>query len=242
MSAAAGGTCSILCTNPLWVIKTRLMSQRVALTKNPSREYQSAVDVAWKMYSREGMASFYSGLTPALLGVTHLAIQFPLYEQFKRYLTGSGLGSWHEDQGWLQVLGILTASSASKVCATLATYPHEVIRTRLQMQQNVHRVTQGHPVGLDRSLSGSDRGSHRENRFNGGRPRKKNPLLYRGVIGTVETVLREEGWRALYSGLGTSLIGAIPASAAAMLVYEAVVRLLNAKAGSMRTGTTQTMS
>jgi solute carrier family 25 folate transporter 32 len=41
--------------------------------------------------------------------------------------------------------------------------------------------------------------------------------------------LREEGWRALYSGMGTSLIGAIPASAMAMLVYETAVQLLSSK-------------
>ncbi|EXA31471.1 hypothetical protein FOVG_17248 [Fusarium oxysporum f. sp. pisi HDV247] len=42
-------------------------------------------------------------------------------------------------------------------------------------------------------------------------------------MSTLEMILREEGWRALYSGMGTSLIGAIPASAMTMLVYEAVV-------------------
>lgn len=205
------------------------MSQRVALQNTP-REYKSALDVARKMYYREGVASFYSGLTPALLGVTHLAIQFPLYEWFKRYLTGSGLGYWHEGQGWLQVLGILAASSTSKVCATLATYPHEVIRTRLQTQQNIHTSTQADPARLDGGLSESGGDSLREKGYNNDRLRKKFPLLYRGIISTLGTILREEGWRALYAGMGTSLIGAIPASATAMLVYEAVVRAAKRRA------------
>ncbi|KAH7116409.1 mitochondrial carrier domain-containing protein [Dactylonectria macrodidyma] len=122
-----------------------------------------------------------------------------------RCLTGSGLGNWHEDQGWLQVLGILTASSASKACATVVTYPHEVIRTRLQTQRKIYPIVLG---------------------CNGGTSREKFPHLYRGIISTLGRILREEGWRALYSGMGTSLLGAIPASATTMLVYEIVVRLI----------------
>ncbi|KAH8652824.1 mitochondrial carrier domain-containing protein [Ilyonectria robusta] len=227
VSAVAGGTCSILLTNPLWVIKTRLMSQSPSIKKAP-REYKSAIDVARKMYCREGVASFYLGLTPALLGVTHLAVQFPLYEQFKRCLTGSGLGNWHEDQGWLQVLGILTASSASKACATAVTYPHEVIRTRLQTQRKIYPVVlvasamQSNNGGPSVRGSGSRKGKG----CNGGTSREKFPHLYRGIISTLARILREEGWRALYSGMGTSLLGAIPASATTMLVYEIVVRLI----------------
>lgn len=228
MSAVAGGSCSILLTNPLWVIKTRLVSQTSTPTKNTPREYKSAMDVAWKMYCREGVTSFYAGLTPALLGVTHLVVQFPLYEQLKRYLTGSGLGDWHEDQGWRQILGILTASSTSKACATVATYPHEVIRTRLQTQQKIHTFAPIEPGGRSKDGRSSVRGSgpQREMCGTGRRSTEKVPLPYRGVINTLAAILRVEGWRALYSGMGTSLIGAIPASVTTMLVYETAMRLI----------------
>ncbi|KAH6871333.1 mitochondrial carrier domain-containing protein [Thelonectria olida] len=143
--------------------------------------------------------------------------------------TGSGLGNWHEGQGWLQILGILTASSASKACATIATYPHEVIRTRLQTQQKIYPLAPVEPERPSKDGGPSVRGSgsRREKGCNIGKSwEKKFPRRYGGKISTLATIMREEGWRAFYSGMGTSLIGAIPASATAMLVYEAVVRLI----------------
>ncbi|KAH6871975.1 mitochondrial carrier domain-containing protein [Thelonectria olida] len=143
--------------------------------------------------------------------------------------TGSGLGNWHEGQGWLQILGILTASSASKACATIATYPHEVIRTRLQTQQKIYPLAPVEPERPSKDGGPSVRGSgsRREKGCNIGKSwEKKFPRRYGGIISTLATIMREERWRAFYSGMGTSLIGAIPASATAMLVYEAVVRLI----------------
>ncbi|CEF71812.1 hypothetical protein FGSG_11605 [Fusarium graminearum PH-1] len=154
-----------------------------------------------------------------------LAIQFPLYEQFKMYFTGSGLGSWHEGQECLQILGVLTASVASKACATMVTYPHEVVRTRLQTQQRVYPSSTAEQAGArdGKGLLISESSLQSGKVCNAGKTWERFPRLNQGIISTLETILREEGWRALYSGMGTSLIGAMPASAMTMLVYETVV-------------------
>src|ERR1700753_1914717 len=119
-------------TNPIWVIKTRLMSQvsRKAVSNDarPPWHYKSTLDAAKKMYKTEGMLSFYSGLTPALLGLTHVAVQFPAYEYLKTKFTGQGMGQSIEGDTGQHWVGILSASVLSKVMASSATYPHEVIR------------------------------------------------------------------------------------------------------------------
>jgi solute carrier family 25 folate transporter 32 len=56
------------------------VSARASPEHRPPWHYTSTFDAFRKMYLKEGIASFYSGLTPALLGLTHVAIQFPLYE------------------------------------------------------------------------------------------------------------------------------------------------------------------
>jgi solute carrier family 25 (mitochondrial folate transporter), member 32 len=39
-------------------------------------------------------------------------------------------------------------------------------------------------------------------------------------------MLREEGWRAFYSGIGTNLIRAVPAAMTTMLTYEYLRKLI----------------
>jgi len=155
-SSIIAGASSTMVTNPIWVIKTRLMSQSTSHdrtqfslfpkgantpTSRPTLHqpwhYRSTWDAARKMYTTEGILSFYSGLTPALLGLTHVAVQFPAYEFLKLKFTGRAMGAapaaGQDDKAhWF---GILSASIMSKILASSATYPHEVIRTRLQTQR-----------------------------------------------------------------------------------------------------------
>jgi solute carrier family 25 folate transporter 32 len=139
-SSIVAGASSTMVTNPIWVIKTRLMAQvsRKSSASNDARppwHYRSTLDAAKKMYRTEGVLSFYSGLTPALLGLTHVAVQFPAYEYLKTKFTGQGMGMSKEGDTRSHWVGVLSASVLSKIMASSATYPHEVIRTRLQTQQ-----------------------------------------------------------------------------------------------------------
>ncbi|EEH48423.2 uncharacterized protein PADG_04502 [Paracoccidioides brasiliensis Pb18] len=223
-ASITAGACSTIATNPIWVIKTRLMSQSFRPASNGYRApwyYKNTLDAARKMYASEGIRAFYSGLTPALLGLSHVAIQFPLYEYFKMAFTGYGIGE-HPDAGNPHWAGISAATFLSKICASTATYPHEVLRTRLQTQQRSSPAfstegiafrggleqpqDHGRPPGTGAGASSSD-----------GMP---NRPRYRGVIRTCQTILAEEGWRSFYAGIGTNLFRALPSAMTTMLTYE----------------------
>ncbi|KAI0153181.1 mitochondrial carrier domain-containing protein [Xylariaceae sp. FL1272] len=238
-SSIVAGASSTIVTNPIWVIKTRLMSQS---SKGYNREmsvfprsgntptsrpainspwhYHSTIDAARKMYSSEGVLSFYSGLTPALLGLTHVAVQFPAYEFLRKKFTGQGMGEMTDDNTqqthWL---GVLSASILSKIMASSATYPHEVIRTRLQTQR---RPTPGveYLQGLGVTEGGQGQAS------NGGKNMNHEPK-YKGVVMTFRTILREEGWRAFYAGMGVNMMRAVPAATVTMMTYEFAMKSLH---------------
>ncbi|KAJ2866003.1 hypothetical protein GGH94_001854 [Coemansia aciculifera] len=139
----AGGTTSLV-TNPIWVLKSRFMTQS-AYTEYRYNSMWHAVQVIRRT---EGWRGFYKGLGSSLLGVTHVAVQFPLYEHLKRWLStpSDSAGSPRR----LESSRILLASAMSKMVASTVTYPHEVIRTRLQNQTTMPYKYRGilHAVSL----------------------------------------------------------------------------------------------
>lgn len=186
------------------------------------------------MYTTEGIRAFYSGLTPALLGLTHVAVQFPAYEYLKTKFTGQGMGvapvNNDKDAHWL---GILSASILSKILASSATYPHEVIRTRLQTQRRPVPGSE-YMEGLG-GIPGVSQNQASSNRENPASVQRQLEYKYKGVVRTFRTILHEEGWRAFYAGMGTNMMRAVPAATVTLLTYEFVMRELNsAKAEGKR--------
>jgi solute carrier family 25 folate transporter 32 len=125
VSAAAAGIISATLTNPLWLIKTRLQLQADA--KSP--RYSGVIHCARCIIKDEGAAGLFRGLLPGLLLVSHGAVQFMAYEELKSI--------WGESEARdLNSGHYLVLGATSKVIASVATYPFQVIRTRLQMQRS----------------------------------------------------------------------------------------------------------
>ncbi|KAH8596507.1 mitochondrial folate transporter-like protein/carrier [Bisporella sp. PMI_857] len=219
-SSIVAGASSTMVTNPIWVIKTRLMSQvsRRATSggARPPWHYKSTFDAAKKMYQTEGILSFYSGLTPALLGLTHVAIQFPAYEYLKRQFTGQGMGMTAEGDAQSHWFGVLSASVLSKILASSATYPHEVIRTRLQTQQRSIPSSSSEYAAFRGGLEGSE--NHGASAIVA-RTKAMVPQ-YKGIVKTAKKIYQEETWRAFYAGMGTNMMRAVPAATTTLLMYE----------------------
>ncbi|KAH8685618.1 mitochondrial carrier domain-containing protein [Tricladium varicosporioides] len=222
-SSIMAGACGTMVTNPIWVIKTRLMSQvsphSTTIDARPAWNYRGTIDAAKQMYRTEGLMSFYGGLTPALLGLSHVAVQFPTYEYLKTRFTGQGLGMMIEGDDSSHLVGVISASVLSKIIASSATYPHEVIRTRLQTQQRVL-------PGASSALNGGTGSEHHKPR-NAKAMSEGKPLKYQGLVGTFKTILKEEGWRAFYAGLTTNMWRAVPAATTTILTYEYLMQHLN---------------
>lgn len=192
------------------------------------------------IYRNEGFGAFYKGLLPSLLGVSHVAIQFGLYEKCKAlagvYECESQLTTAREREGPLTPGAILLCSSFSKMVASLVTYPHEVLRTRIQVSKNARPEKPPHvkgPHGRHELYSPLVTGSNppvshaheateaaHHSTTHKWKPRKG------GIIDVFRKIYRQDGWRGFYRGLSINLLRTVPSSAVTMLTYELIMRNL----------------
>lgn len=132
MAGIAGNTL----TNPIWMVRTRM--QLMVDSDAGQRMYNGYMDAVKTIFKEEGIGGFYKGITASYWGCAEGAMQFIIYEQVKTRLLDqenrkraeAGLGPTNE----LSKATYFWAAAASKFVAAVATYPHEVARTRLREQ------------------------------------------------------------------------------------------------------------
>jgi solute carrier family 25 folate transporter 32 len=118
----AGGFTALV-TNPIWVLKTRILST----SKEQQGAYKGLVDGVIRIAKEEGIKGFYRGLVPSLLGVSQGALQFTIYDTLKYHFLG------HDERvAGFTISEYLTISSVSKILALVMLYPCQLTRSRLQ--------------------------------------------------------------------------------------------------------------
>jgi solute carrier family 25 protein 33/36 len=113
-AAAFAGIVTSTCTNPIWVVKTRMQ-----LSAAQSRPFSSSWECIRTIFHDSGVRGFYKGLSASYLGVSEGIIQWTLYEQLKKTAKKA-------EGGPLEWTGMLVAAGGAKMIASLITYPHEV--------------------------------------------------------------------------------------------------------------------
>ncbi|XP_078184459.1 mitochondrial adenyl nucleotide antiporter SLC25A25 isoform X2 [Callithrix jacchus] len=112
---------------PMEVLKTRMALRKTG-------QYSGMLDCARRILAREGVAAFYKGYVPNMLGIIPYAgIDLAVYETLKnawlqRYAVNSA------DPG---VFVLLACGTMSSTCGQLASYPLALVRTRMQAQASI---------------------------------------------------------------------------------------------------------
>jgi solute carrier family 25 folate transporter 32 len=142
LASGISGTIITMSTNPIWVLKTRMLSS----DKGTEGAYESTWQGARHVWRTEGPRGFYKGAGVSLLGNTHGAVQFGVYEPLKkiwrRYLAGKHESS-HEREEKMSNTVTVAISGSAKIVAGTVTYPYQVIRSRLQTYHSEERFGKG---------------------------------------------------------------------------------------------------
>ncbi|CAI4274077.1 BDN_1c_G0003740.mRNA.1.CDS.1 [Saccharomyces cerevisiae] len=138
MAAATAGWATATATNPIWLIKTRVQLDKAG--KTSVRQYKNSWDCLKSVIRNEGFTGLYKGLSASYLGSVEGILQWLLYEQMKRLIKERSIEKFgYQAEGtkstsekvkeWCQRSG---SAGLAKFVASIATYPHEVVRTRLR--------------------------------------------------------------------------------------------------------------
>ncbi|XP_041825471.1 calcium-binding mitochondrial carrier protein SCaMC-2-B isoform X3 [Melanotaenia boesemani] len=141
---------------PMEVLKTRLALRRTG-------QYSGIVDCARHIFQKEGVAAFYKGYIPNMLGIIPYAgIDLAVYETLKN----SWLQRFATDSADPGVFVLLACGTTSSTCGQLASYPLALVRTRMQGQATLeggpqmsmtnlfrHIIRTEGPMGLYRGLA-----------------------------------------------------------------------------------------
>lgn len=133
LAGTIAGATTLCFTNPIWVVKTRMCLQFSGTGAQSDVYYKGVIDGLMKLYKQEGLRGYYKGFIPGLFGVSHGAIQFMAYEEFKKLnskYTGLAIDSKQS------AITYITMAALSKIVAVVVTYPYQVVRSRLQDRQS----------------------------------------------------------------------------------------------------------
>lgn len=247
-AAVAAAILTDTITNPLWVVRTRMMTQHAhqAAGTLSGHLLQGTMSSLRTIAREEGLPALYRGLRASWMASTHVFVQFPVYELLRRQMLDERRRSrkalaaepdeLQEAPGAQPGLhgggrdGPVTTASIARVAAgaqpaacapAVSQAPDRLAWWELVWAASASKVVAScvsYPLELVRT------------RLQDVRPRPSGgavdpPQTLRSVV---KEILRLEGAPGLYAGFGANLIRVVPSCAATMLAYESIAHELGA--------------
>lgn len=84
-SCGIAGLISSFITNPMWVIRTRMMAEIFKAQGVPDYEikYKNLFSSIMRVRRKEGLLTLYTGLTASFFNLSHVLVYFTIYEKLK---------------------------------------------------------------------------------------------------------------------------------------------------------------
>lgn len=138
LAGALAGSATVLLTNPIWVVNTRMTAKSSPATKkedpealptiqDPSgtkaleKKKLSTLGAIIKILKEEGWQAFFAGVVPALVLVINPILQYTVYEQLRQIIARKRKG------GPITSKEVFLLGAVAKLFATASTYPYSTL-------------------------------------------------------------------------------------------------------------------
>lgn len=135
IAGAIAGSATVLITNPIWVINTRMTARSTdspSSLPSPSSAQKprkpSTISTLLSLFREEGPTALFAGVLPALVLVINPILQYTIFEQLKDALEKRRGRVLPRDAFFLGAIG--------KLLATSITYPYITIKSRMHVAKN----------------------------------------------------------------------------------------------------------
>lgn len=239
LAGSMAGATSVVCTYPLDVMRARL-AVSVETTEGAAVYHKLGIVRAFtSMHAEHGIASFYRGVLPTVLGILPYAgISFAVYEQLKQvWMDGFSTGEAEPS-----ALVRLMAGGVAGFAGQASAYPLDIVRRRMQTEgfTPFHAHTTEHPtvtaataaaaaanagIGVGGVGSSSSSGS-----ASGKAGAPVNARVFGrpgGMIDTTLRIVRTDGVRGLFKGLSMNLVKGPVGVGVSFTVYDLLKRYFN---------------
>nr|QKK35442.1 mitochondrial Flx1 [Starmerella bombicola] len=119
----AAGIWTQAITNPIWVVKTRILGSKSTDKGAPA----SLRDTFKQIYQQAGLMGFWRGFLPGTLGTAQSAAYFALYGPLKPWIK--------QRYNLPDPVTYFISSAIAKSIAATVMYPHQVLRSRMQFSE-----------------------------------------------------------------------------------------------------------
>jgi solute carrier family 25 folate transporter 32 len=128
VDATCAGIITILITNPLFLLKTRMCLQYARADTSKAVKYKNTFDAFRTLIRTEGFLGLYKGIVPGIFGTLNGTIQMVTYDLMKEWWLkqlNKGLNAGQEAHK-LDTSHYSVFSSLSKILAVVLTYPFQL--------------------------------------------------------------------------------------------------------------------
>ena len=131
IAGAIAGSATVLITNPIWVVNTRMTARHTELKddvlpghESKPRKKPSTFATIRSLLKEEGATALFAGVLPALVLVINPILQYTIFEQLKDVL---------EKRRRVMPRDAFFLGAFGKLMATSITYPYITIKSRMHV-------------------------------------------------------------------------------------------------------------